>query len=138
MNTATATLYTFANTRPGFDLGNYDSYASYRSDYSRTLTHLHDARTLLALIARLSIADDDLIAASVGERLTLTRRDDGAIIADYTTGQYYPVEYRAAVCRVASRALWNYWRDERGLKAADIRKVARRELGRSLANRWFN
>jgi hypothetical protein len=30
---------------------------------------------------------------------------------DYTTGQYWPTEYRRAAAAVLASALWSYWRD---------------------------
>ena len=46
------------------------------------------------------VTDADLIECSRGERLTL-----GADLSiDYTVGQYWPTEYRAAVARLADYA----------------------------------
>lgn len=57
---------------------------------------------------------------------------------DYCTNAYFPVEYRAAACATLSTALWNYFRDKCGCKSGDeIRDMAKREVGRSLARRWF-
>ena len=61
-----------------------------------------------------------------------------SVRVDYCTGQYYPVEFRAAVCHTLSSALWDYFRERCGCQTADaIRTMARRELGRSIARRWF-
>jgi hypothetical protein len=57
---------------------------------------------------------------------------------DYCTGQYFPTEYRRAVCSVLSSALWDYFRTNGADTGDDIRRTARRELGRSIASRWFN
>ena len=52
---------------------------------------------------------------------------------EYTTGQYFPTEYRKAVCAVLSQALWTTWR-EAGLSP---RETAARTLPKSVAL-WFN
>jgi len=59
---------------------------------------------------------------------------------DYCTGQYWCTEYRPAVCRLLSTVIW-YWMRENALPRPNmgdyIRKTARRELGTSIAQRWF-
>lgn len=35
----------------------------------------------------------------------------GAVTIDYCTGQYWPTEYRRAVCAVLASAIWDYWRE---------------------------
>lgn len=83
---------------------------------------------------------------------------------DYCAGQYFPTEYRKAVCAVLAQALWGYFRanlegkhdkvehagtmheretftvgGKSGLSWGDaIRATARRELSRGVASRWFN
>jgi hypothetical protein len=55
---------------------------------------------------------------------------------DYTTGQYFPTEYRNAACAVLAQAWRSYWRDC-GYDADRIRKAARATFGRGIASRWF-
>lgn len=74
---------------------------------------------------------------------------------EYCTGQYWPTEYRRAVCAVLASAIWYWWREKcmplgftehpadppryDGLSAGDyLRRNARREFGRAIASRWFN
>lgn len=80
---------------------------------------------------------------------------------EYCTGQYWPTEYRRAVCSVLSSAIWEWLRanmpkadghklidingkmleieTHRGMTPGDyLRKAAQRELGRPIASRWFN
>jgi len=58
---------------------------------------------------------------------------------DYCTGQYFPTEYRPAVSRVLSSVLWAYWRENMAEPDGDaLRRVARRELSRAVAVRYFN
>ena len=139
-------LRVFISQRPGLDFGNYGDVSAYRSE-SRSITKdKHHAQALLSAVAwRDSITADDIIAASrhaFSGRLTIEELPAGFSIR-YCTGQYFPTEYRAAVCSVLSSALWAYWRDgspyEGKLGAGHyVRDVARRELGRPLAARWFN
>ena len=76
-------------------------------------------------------------AADNGGRLTLTIDGDKVRI-DYVTGQYWPTEYRRAVCALMSSVIWAWLRENCEYKTGDdIRKAARRELGQSIANRWF-
>lgn len=64
---------------------------------------------------------------------------------DYCTGQYFPTEYRRAVCRVLASALWAHTRDTisgevlAGRSPGDrIRKYFRTWFGRTIASRYFN
>ena len=80
-------------------------------------------------------------------------------IIDYCTGQYFPTEYRRAVCAVLASAIWSWKRDQcmpaptlhhntetgetlqryKGLRAGDyLRANFKREFGRGMAARWFN
>jgi hypothetical protein len=52
---------------------------------------------------------------------------------EYTTGQYFPTEYRKAVCSVLSQALWTTWREN----GSNPRETAQRTLPKSVAS-WFN
>jgi hypothetical protein len=64
---------------------------------------------------------------------------------DYCTGQYWPTEYRAAVCAVCASALWDYYREDFA-KAANpgespgdaIRRKFRRQFGAAMQRRWFD
>lgn len=134
------TLRAFLRQRPGLDFGNYGDIRAYRSDYNRILKSLHDGERLLDAVAwRDSITADQIIEASKSAysgRLEIVE-DGGKVRIDYTAGQYWPTEYRNAVCAVLSSVLWHYWAD--GAKDADdIRKQARNEFGARFANRWFN
>lgn len=122
-------LATFIRSRPGFDPHNYGDAASYRADVRRAARQKRDAETMLAAVRwRDSITGADLIEAARGGRLTIELLPAGETVRgvflpspvpdasprvriDYCTGQYYPTEYRAGVCRVLASALWNYARD---------------------------
>lgn len=133
-----AALARFIRQRPGLEYANYRDPAVYRSE-SRSITRdMHHALILLhAVVSRNGITAGHLRESfrAFSGRLSW----DGKRL-DYCTGQYYPTEYRKAVCAVLASALWDYWRDSlpaEQKKADEIRRIARRELGRAIALRWF-
>lgn len=144
-------LSAFAEQRPGLDPRNYITYGNnregrraYRAE-SRSITRdLHHARILLSAVSRAqSMTLDTLKGAFRAFAGRLTLRDDGKL--DYCTGQYWPTEYRRAVCAVCAAALWDHYRDSyaaaarKGESPGDaIRRQFRREFGAHLARRWFN
>ena len=146
-------LRKFARQRPGLEYGNYGDPVAYRAELRSITKDLAHAQTLLrAIDLRDSITADDLLAGfdAFSGRLTITERvmPGGAsfVQLDYCTGQYWPTEYRRAVCAVCASVLWNHWRSESngadGLPIRStgdhIRKTARDEFGRGVASRWFN
>lgn len=130
--------------KPGLDPRNYisdwrdaEGRSAYRAD-SRTITRQrHDAFAMLRYIElRPFITGAHLAAAlTVSGRLSYTPGRG----LDYTTGQYWPMEFRAAACRVMASVIWDRLRRDAGEHATGdaIRRAARRELGRSIAGRWF-
>ena len=131
-------LDAFISARPGFDPTNYaGAPEAYRADARRALRQLHDARAMLRAIHwRESITADDIVRAK-HHRVDFVAAGNVARV-DYTTNSYYPTEYRAAACATLASALWDYFRTKCGAETADdIRRMARMELGRSIANRWF-
>ena len=104
-----------------------------------------NVRELLRYVElRASITADDIIEASkraYSGRLTITASDDGKVLIDYCTGQYFPTEYRKAACAVLSQAIWDYKRKNTLLPNVTgdrLRATFRREFGRGMASRWFN
>lgn len=165
-----AALYAFICQRSGIEFGNYQSgdwkqsRKCFMGDYRPILRHGKQARQLLrAIELRSSITAQNIIDATraFSGRLQLIERD-GKVAVDYTTGQYFPTEYRKAACAVLAQCLWDYFRSNMpeptvkqygssedlpmrteclydGLSAgAYIRKTARREFGRSIVSTWFN
>jgi hypothetical protein len=134
-------LAAFAATRPGLDPRDYISNWSdtegrkaYAAEVRSITKDLHHARALLTAVRLSSISEAQLIEAFRGKRLSW----DGQRL-DYCTGQYYPTEYRRAVCAVLASALWAYYRDDCCADTGDkIRAAARRNLPRAIALRWFN
>lgn len=169
-------LTAFMNQRSGMDPRNYGDWKSYRAESRSVTRDLHDARTLLrAVMWRDSITADDLLAAfrAFSGRLSCNVYEPGktyggpgvtfsypvlTVKLDYCTGQYFPTEYRKAVCAVLASALWDRKRADmpkptlhhntetgemveryNGMRAGDwIRDSFRREFGRGLAGRYFN
>lgn len=107
-------LRAFINQRPGLQFCNYGDVSAYRSEMRSITKAKHHAETLLNAVAwRDSITAADIIAASKGAfsgRLTIERTEKGGFKIDYCTGQYFPTEYRNAVCAVFSAVLWDYCR----------------------------
>lgn len=113
-------LAAFIRSRPGFEYANYGSASSYNADVRRAARQKRDAEKMLEAVRwRDSITGADLIEAARGGRLTIEVNPAGTVGGimrpvvriDYCTGQYYPTEYRAGVCRVLASALWNWQRD---------------------------
>jgi hypothetical protein len=100
-------LAVYAAKRPGLEYRDYcrgygdtDGRAAYFREARAISDQLADVREALAAAYAQGVTDADLIECSKGDRLTL-----GADLSiDYTTGQYWPTEYRAAVARLAASA----------------------------------
>tara|TARA_R110002126_G_scaffold596_5_gene3709 strand:+ start:598 stop:1107 length:510 start_codon:yes stop_codon:yes gene_type:complete len=143
-------LAAFAATRPGLEYGNYGDPASYRAEVRGITKDLHHARALLTAV-RLSGITESQLATAFRSAFSGRLSWDGERL-DYCTGQYYPTEYRRAVCAVLAAALWAYFADcvtgdsgdnsgpyESNITKGDkIRAAARRELPRAIVARWFN
>lgn len=128
-----------AFSRPGFDPANYPGYPSaYRQDYRTALRDLHDYRTLSQAASHLP--DSAIAEAAQGARITfITKRNGEGVEADYTTGQYYPTEYRAGCCRVLASALWEAQRTSMDAPTGDsLRASFRNRFGSAIQRRWFN
>jgi hypothetical protein len=133
--TLLSTLERFVNQRPGLEFGNYGDVSAYRSEMRGITKDRRDALELLR-VAGWCLTADDIIAAAQGGRLTITEPEPGRFVIDYCTGQYWPTEYRPAVCRVLASALWHYWAADKP-SADQVRECARRHLSRGVASRWF-
>ena len=141
-NEIISALYTFAQKRPQLERGNYGDFSSYREEARAITKDLHHARKLLAYVERSGITAQELVDASsqaFAGRLTIIPANsyNDKIRIDYCTGQYFPTEYRKAVCSVLARALWNYWRSDAN-DPQRIRNTARHALGAPLARAYFN
>jgi hypothetical protein len=136
--------------RPGLEFGNYGDVTAYRSESRRIQRQLRDARELLlAAELALGMTGEQLAAAfprAYSGRLTLApHTKPGTWRLDYCTGQYWPTEYRAAVCAVLASALWDYYREDFAASAKPgespgdaIRRNFRRKFGATMQKRWFD
>lgn len=135
-----AALYSFVNQRSGIDGANYaGSREAFMGDYRPIIRYGKHARVLLrAVELRGGITAENILAATraYSGRLQFAENAKGVYV-DYTTGQYFPTEYRNAACAVLARCLWDY-RASDAKTGAEIRKWARQEFGRAIANTWFN
>ena len=130
----------FIAKRPSLDARDYirdwrdaEGRAIYHRESRRITQQLNDARAMLDYCAYNGV--DLTVALRVsGARLFINA--NGAL--EYHVGQYWPTEYRAAVARAVSSAIWTYWRDQCGIDTADkLREKAKKEFGRGIASRWF-
>lgn len=160
-NNLLTALHRFIAQRPGLEFANYGNVSAYRSEMRGITRDRHQAETLLTAVSLRNINADQIIAASrnaFSGRLTITETELGKFSVDYCAGQYFPTECRRAVCAVLASALWDYFREnmpkgelrhnsETGetlrryddMRAGDwLRAQARKELGRTIAQRWFN
>ena len=157
-STIVAALDAFIRQRPGLEFGNYGDVSSYRSEVRSIGKDLQHARALLRYVEwHDSITAEMILSAAQSGRLSI-KVDGNKVRVDYCTGQYWPIEYRPAVCRLLSSVIWDYWRDQcmpdgqlvhnsetgetfkryQGQRAGDwLRKQASREFGTSIAQRWF-
>lgn len=136
-------LTAFVNSRSGLEFCNYEDVSAYRSEMRSITKDRAQALELLSAVAwRESITAEMIIDAakhSFSGRLSIGLNDENnGVRIEYCTGQYYPTEYRRAVCAVLSSVLWDYFRANGADTADAIRKTASSELSRSIARRWFN
>ena len=133
-------LNAWVSQRPGLDYGNYGDPVAYRAEVRSIGKDLQHARAMINYVAWHDSITAEMIldAADNGGRLSIVVKGDTVSI-DYCTGQYWCTEYRPAVCRLLSSVIW-YWMRDNMLDPAtgnDIRRQAARELGTSIARRWF-
>ena len=135
-----AALHKWIAQRPGLEFGNYGDVSAYRSEMRSITRDLQDARSMVNYVAWHDSITAEMIldAADNGGRLTMVT-DGNKVSINYVTGQYWPTEYRRAVCSLMASVIWYWLRSNLGDSCTgdDIRKAARRELGDSIARRWF-
>ena len=114
--TVIACLRKWIAQRPGLEFGNYGEVSAYRSEMRSITKDRHHAEALIrAIELHDSITADHIIEGSqqaFSGRLRITEPTLGRFVLDYCTGQYWPTEYRRAVCAVASSVLWAWMRDQ--------------------------
>ncbi len=126
-----AALRAFVAQRPGFDYRNYGTVSAYRADQKRAMRDKADALALISAFP--DEAARGFLTDALKGRLSL----EGDHL-EYTAAQYYPTEYRAAVCRAVSDALRALSWAQSQERLAETRKRMARIVGRGCANRWFS
>ena len=104
-----AQLAAFAAQRPGIDPADYGAHWQQRPTREAVQFFRRDCRAITRQLQRVreairaayaaQVTDAHLIEAARGTRITLH-----ADHIEYTTGQFFPIEYRAAVADVIARA----------------------------------
>lgn len=125
----------FISQRSGIDWRDYGGDRdAFMGDYRPMLQAGKDARILLRWVENSSMTVDDMLPGfrAFSGRLSLTENG-----LEYCTGQYFPTEYRHAVCAVLSTMLWDYYRESTDT-GESMRKKFVRMFGRGIARRWFN
>jgi len=130
----------FIDQRSGIDPREYSDRSSFLSDYRPMLQAGRDARILLAYVsARDSITADDILHTTSGNRRLEWIYSGDSPRLEYTTGQYFPTEYRAAACSMLAGLVFRYLADDyEADQAENVRKAAGRIFGRGIARRWFS
>lgn len=93
-------LAAYAAQNPGLDFRDYGDVSSYRAESRRITRDLQRCRDAMRSCVAYPVTDAHVIEAArhtFAGRLTLELRADGSVRVDYTTGQYFCTEYRAAV-----------------------------------------
>ena len=126
-----AALRAFVAQRPGFDYHNYATASDYRADQRKAAQQKADALALISAFP--DEAARGFLTDALKGRLSL----EGDHL-EYTAGQYWCIEYRAAVCRAVSEALRSLSWAQSQERLAETRKRMARIVGRGCANRWFS
>ena len=137
-STIIAALDAWIRQRPGLEFGNYGDVSSYRSEVRSIGKDLQHARALLRYVEWHDLITADMILDRARSGRLSIKVEGNKVRVDYCTGQYWPTEYRPAVCRLLSSVIWDWMRANDPRRSGEmIRKAASRELGTSIARRWF-
>ena len=133
-------LSAWVSQRPGLAYGSYGDVSSYRAEVRSIGKDLQHARALINYVAWHNSITAEMILNEfrAGDRFTCTV-DGDKVTLDYCVGQYWCTEYRRAACGLLSSVIWHWIGDNLGDECTgnDIRRQAARELGTSIARRWF-
>lgn len=122
-------LHQFNNQRPGFEFANYGDRRLYNADARPVGKQRLQNIELLAFIARSESITAEAIAFELRGRLELTEK-----ALHYTTGQYFPTEYRRALQSALVSVLWRWFRESCGCDTREkVQAAFRRNFSRSIA-----
>lgn len=138
-------LCQFVNQRPGMEPMNYGNWREYRRE-SAEVTRDRDDFYKLMSVAQRRLTTEQLSEAIYKELANTSGRlrinESGEL--EYCTGQYFPVEFRPAACRVLVSVIWDNYRDEltsTGEKVYkdgnELWKAIRRNFGRRINKNYF-
>jgi hypothetical protein len=99
-------LLKFVKQRPRLELVNYASYSDYRRELRSIGNDLTLAKHLIYIVRNKSGISDTDLNECFNNRLTY---NENLSEFDYTTGQYFPVEYRPAAIRGLLDSLFKYY-----------------------------
>jgi len=137
-------LIDWVNQKPGLSFADYgnDGRSAFFQDQRNILQAKKDFFVMLKVVNR----NDDIKAEDIingfsaySGRLKVKQNSDNKFYLDYTTGQYFPTEYRAVSCAILARVLWNYFKtDYESNEGEKIREMFKNMFGVSIQKRWFN
>lgn len=124
-------LYKLNATRPGLEFANYGDLTAYRQDQRRVAKQKREVLELLRFVERADSITGEALAATLsrGRRLSLKGES-----LEYTAGQYYPTEYRAAIRSALIEAIWTWFRESCNCTTREkIVAAFKREFSSSIA-----
>lgn len=101
-------LVAFASAGPGLEFGNYGNLTAYNVERCNITRDWHRFRRALVRAKALEITDKDVTIAAphaFSGRLSWQPIAPHEYDWDYTTGQYFPTEYRKAAASVLEYAI---------------------------------
>jgi len=129
------TLHRFVRQRPGLEFANYGDAASYRRELREIARDKRDAEAMIWYVWRASVSGFRPELLSSAAKIAFSGRLSWTGTGwEYTTGQYWPTEYRRAACAALSLALRTHWEQPTLAKAY---RAAKNALGVGVAKRWF-
>ena len=151
-NDLLSSLDNFMQRRPALEYANYGCVRAYRQESAKISQQLRDYRILSAKVSGLMAAGvlcrHDLLTqsrVSYSGRLSFRQSAHGTDFVDYTTGQNFATEYRAAGCTILAALIrdleqerFDYDPARDGLiNLESVRKSIRNQFGRGIQSRWF-
>jgi hypothetical protein len=139
VNTVLNALETFIKQRPRLEYANYGAPAPYRAEVRSIAKDKKRALEALAAVRRSTTQDPELLADSF--RAFSGRLEWNENTLHYTTGQYFPTEYRKAAASVLEtylNALAQKWVTEhpQAFKYKTIADV--KAANQAIGNHWFS